>query len=172
LAQIRSNLQCQIRIEIVKKQERSRKEAIRFSTILANSTTHNTGAVSKGGGIEFQNVIKEGSKNSNTEIFSRPSPEFGILIGESEASQERRGRRLFEPLSATANNADNDDSPAQSFVSEDGVLATAVFLVVVAQLTMGFHSHADCGFFMESGLNWNSKLANELYGRIELAFSS
>jgi hypothetical protein len=91
------------------------------------------------------------------------------LIGESEASRERRGRRFLEPLSATANDADNEDSPAQSFVSEDSVLVTAVFLVVVAQLTLGFHSHAGREFFTEAGLNWNWKLANELYERGELA---
>jgi hypothetical protein len=84
------------------------------------------------------------------------------LIGEGEASRERRRRRFLEPLSATANNADNNDSPAQSFASEDGVLVTAVFLVVVAQLTLGFHSHADCGFFIEFGFNWNSKLCERI----------
>ncbi|CAK8574537.1 unnamed protein product [Lathyrus sativus] len=71
-------------------------------------------------------------------------------------------------LSANANNVNNDDSPAQSFVSEDGVLnARGRVLGGSSAINAGFYSRADREFFTKSGLLWDLKLANESYEWVE-----
>ncbi|XP_058734336.1 (R)-mandelonitrile lyase-like [Vicia villosa] len=67
-----------------------------------------------------------------------------------------------------ANNANNEDSPAQSFVSEDGVLnARGRVLGGSSAINAGFYSRADREFFTSSGLLWDLKLVNESYEWVE-----
>ncbi|CAL5210414.1 unnamed protein product [Lathyrus oleraceus] len=71
-------------------------------------------------------------------------------------------------LNANAHNANNDDSPAQSFVSEDGVLnARGRVLGGSSAINAGFYSRADREFFTNSGLLWDLKLVNESYEWVE-----
>lgn len=71
-------------------------------------------------------------------------------------------------LNANAHNANNEDSPAQSFVSEDGVLnARGRVLGGSSAINAGFYSRADREFFTNSGLLWDLKLVNESYEWVE-----
>lgn len=71
-------------------------------------------------------------------------------------------------LNANVNNANNEDSPAQSFISEDGVLnARGRVLGGSSAINAGFYSRADHEFFTRSGVIWDSKLVNESYEWVE-----
>lgn len=67
----------------------------------------------------------------------------------------------------TANNVDQD-SPSQSFISEDGVPnARGRVLGGSSAINAGFYSRADNEFFTRTGLNWDLRLVNESYEWVE-----
>ncbi|KAL7617209.1 sinalpyl alcohol oxidase Nec3 [Lactuca sativa] len=71
---------------------------------------------------------------------------------------------LFNPL-LTAN---NNDSPAQTFTSEEGVLnARGRVLGGSSMINFGFYSRADDYFYKNSGIEWNSSGVKSAYEWVE-----
>lgn len=62
------------------------------------------------------------------------------------------------------------DSPAQSFISEDGVPnARGRVLGGSSAINAGFYSRADQEFFRASGVNWDLRVVNQSYEWVEKA---
>ncbi|KAL2624565.1 hypothetical protein AAZV13_07G002700 [Glycine max] len=65
-------------------------------------------------------------------------------------------------------NTESGDSPAQAFISEEGVPnARGRVLGGSSAINAGFYSRADADFFARSGLPWNLTLVNDSYQWVE-----
>lgn len=70
----------------------------------------------------------------------------------------------------TLTQVDESESPAEAFVSEDGVPnARGRVLGGSSAINAGFYSRADEDFFLASGIHWNSDLVNRSYDWVERA---
>ncbi|KAL5699843.1 (R)-mandelonitrile lyase [Ranunculus cassubicifolius] len=68
----------------------------------------------------------------------------------------------------TLTQIDDSDSPAEAFISEDGVPnARGRVLGGSSAINAGFYSRADQDFFRLSGIHWNSDLVNRSYEWVE-----
>ncbi|KAM7486840.1 hypothetical protein LguiA_002849 [Lonicera macranthoides] len=66
--------------------------------------------------------------------------------------------------------ADDIDSPAQAFTSEDGILnARGRVLGGSSMINFGFYSRADEEFYNESGIEWNMSIVKSAYEWVEEA---
>ena len=66
--------------------------------------------------------------------------------------------------------ADDIDSPAQAFTSEDGILnARGRVLGGGSMINFGFYSRADEDFYNESGIEWNMNIVKNAYKWVEEA---
>ncbi|KAM7489741.1 hypothetical protein LguiB_027225 [Lonicera macranthoides] len=66
--------------------------------------------------------------------------------------------------------ADDIDSPAQAFTSEDGILnARGRVLGGSSMINFGFYSRADEEFYNESGIEWNMSIVKNAYEWVEEA---
>ncbi|KAM7472825.1 hypothetical protein LguiA_011008 [Lonicera macranthoides] len=66
--------------------------------------------------------------------------------------------------------ADDIDSPAQAFTSEDGILnARGRVLGGTSMINFGFYSRADEDFYNESGIEWNMSIVRSAYEWVEEA---
>ncbi|KAA8535484.1 hypothetical protein F0562_030487 [Nyssa sinensis] len=64
--------------------------------------------------------------------------------------------------------ADDNDSPAQTFTSEDGVPnARGRVLGGSSMIYIGIYSRADEDFYMNSGINWDMNVVNKSYEWVE-----
>ncbi|XP_059636230.1 sinalpyl alcohol oxidase Nec3-like [Cornus florida] len=64
--------------------------------------------------------------------------------------------------------ADDKDSPAQGFTSEDGIQnARARVLGGGSMINLGFYSRADQDFYMSSGIKWDMAVVNNSYEWVE-----
>lgn len=75
-----------------------------------------------------------------------------------------------EGFLATLSEVDAFDSPAQTFISEDGVPnARGRVLGGSSAINAGFYSRADEEFYGNSGINWDFSLVNQSYEWVERA---
>ncbi|KAJ6428651.1 hypothetical protein OIU84_020342 [Salix udensis] len=71
---------------------------------------------------------------------------------------------------STLNDVDTFDSPAQAFMSEDGVPnARGRVLGGSSAINAGFYSRADPAFFQQSGVEWDLDIVNQAYEWVEEA---
>ncbi|KAM7486860.1 hypothetical protein LguiA_002869 [Lonicera macranthoides] len=77
---------------------------------------------------------------------------------------------LEENLIPNLLQADDIDSPAQAFTSEDGILnARGRVLGGSSMINFGFYSRADEDFYNESGIEWNMSIVKSAYEWVEEA---
>jgi mandelonitrile lyase len=118
---------------------------------------------------DYYDYIIVGGGTAGCPLAATLSQNYRVLILERGGiSHGRINLMNQEGFLNTLLNANNEDSPAQSFVSEDGVLnARGRVLGGSSAINAGFYSRADREFFTNSGLLWDLKLVNESYEWVE-----
>ncbi|KAA8522781.1 hypothetical protein F0562_009204 [Nyssa sinensis] len=85
----------------------------------------------------------------------------GLGLGDPNVMREERVLRAIME-------ADDKDSPAQVFISEEGVRnARGRVLGGSSMINAGFYSRADMNFYMRSGIEWDMSVVNMSYQWIE-----
>ncbi|GAB4842690.1 hypothetical protein Ancab_012666 [Ancistrocladus abbreviatus] len=93
-----------------------------------------------------------------------------LLIERGGVPYERPNLMSQEGFLPTLLQVDQFDSPAQAFVSEDGVPnARGRVLGGSSAINAGFYSRADQDFYGKSGINWDMRLVNISYEWVERA---
>ncbi|KAK2432242.1 protein HOTHEAD [Trifolium repens] len=118
---------------------------------------------------DYYDYIIVGGGTAGCPLAATLSQNYRVLILERGGISHGRNNLMNqEGFLNTLLNANNEDSPAQSFVSEDGVLnARGRVLGGSSAINAGFYSRADRECFTNSGLRWDLKLVNESYEWVE-----
>ncbi|XP_052198444.1 sinalpyl alcohol oxidase Nec3-like [Diospyros lotus] len=118
---------------------------------------------------EFYDYIVVGGGTVGCPLATTLSTSHSVLLLERGSSPRERPEVLLQ--ANTLNillEADDKDSPAQPFTSEDGVPnVRGRILGGGTMINYGFYSRADPYFYTNSGIEWDMKLVNESYKWVE-----
>ncbi|KAL7592130.1 hypothetical protein Lser_V15G33380 [Lactuca serriola] len=117
---------------------------------------------------EYDYIIVVGG-TAGCPLAATLSEKYSVLL------LERGGVANLDPNVSYENNslttlltANNKDSPAQNFISEDGVLNTrGRVLGGTSMINFGFYSRADDYFYTNSGIDWDTSAVERAYEWVE-----
>ncbi|XP_023731742.1 sinalpyl alcohol oxidase Nec3 [Lactuca sativa] len=117
---------------------------------------------------EYDYIIVGGG-TAGCPLAATLSEKYSVLL------LERGGVANLDPNVSYENNslttlltANNKDSPAQNFISEDGVLNTrGRVLGGTSMINFGFYSRADDYFYTNSGIDWDTSAVERAYEWVE-----
>ncbi|KAM7489778.1 hypothetical protein LguiB_027262 [Lonicera macranthoides] len=120
---------------------------------------------------EVYDYIVVGGGTAGCPLAATLSANYSVLLLERGGVAFNNPNVLLEE-NAVANllQADDIDSPAQAFTSEDGILnARGRVLGGSSMINFGFYSRADKNFYNESGIEWNMGIVKSSYEWVEEA---
>ncbi|KAL3655454.1 hypothetical protein CASFOL_001240 [Castilleja foliolosa] len=120
---------------------------------------------------DYYDYIIVGGGTAGCSLAATLSEKFRVLV------LERGGIPFGNPnlmnpngFLTTLMEADDLESPAQAFTSEDGVPnARGRVLGGSSAINAGFYSRADQDFYKRSGINWDLRMVNQSYDWVEKA---
>ncbi|XVF15100.1 hypothetical protein REPUB_Repub09cG0120200 [Reevesia pubescens] len=118
---------------------------------------------------DYYDYIIVGGGTAGCPLAATLSQSFRVLVlergGVPFSNQNLMSQEGFLP---TLTEVNTYDSPAQSFISEDGVQnARGRVLGGSSAINAGFYSRADPEFYERSGVNWDLSLVNQSYEWVE-----
>ncbi|VVA95114.1 unnamed protein product [Arabis nemorensis] len=120
---------------------------------------------------DYYDYIIVGGGTAGCPLAATLSQSFRVLLLERGGVPYNRPHVMsHDGFLATLTDVNNFDSPAQSFVSEEGVPnARGRVLGGSSAINAGFYSRADKQFFDNSGLDWDLTSVNQSYEWVERA---
>ncbi|XP_052199191.1 sinalpyl alcohol oxidase Nec3-like [Diospyros lotus] len=118
---------------------------------------------------QYYDYIVVGGGAVGCPLAATLSKSHSVLLLERGSSPYERPEVLLEAnLMTNILEANDKDSPAQAFTSEDGIPnVRGRILGGGTMLNFGFYSRADPYFYAKSGIEWDMKLVNESYKWVE-----
>ncbi|KAL3528521.1 hypothetical protein ACH5RR_007843 [Cinchona calisaya] len=121
---------------------------------------------------DYYDYIIVGGGTAGCPLAATLSENFRVLVLERGGVPYGRPNLMTqEGFLSTLVDVDSHDSPAQAFISEDGVPnARGRVLGGSSAINAGFYSRADQDFYRNSGgINWNLRVVNQSYEWVEKA---
>ncbi|KAM7486865.1 hypothetical protein LguiA_002874 [Lonicera macranthoides] len=120
---------------------------------------------------ELYDYIVVGGGTAGCPLATTLSENYSVLLIERGGVAFNDPNVLLEEnLIANLLQADDIDSPAEAFTSEDGILnARGRVLGGSSMINFGFYSRADEDFYVESGIEWNMSIVKSAYEWVEEA---
>ncbi|QCE02183.1 mandelonitrile lyase [Vigna unguiculata] len=118
---------------------------------------------------DYYDYIIVGGGTAGCPLAATLSQSFRVLVLErGGAGSENPNLMNQEGFLSNLLNAETEDSPAQAFISEEGVPnARGRVLGGSSAINAGFYSRAHRDFFLKSGLPWDLALVNRSYQWVE-----
>ncbi|KAF2302903.1 hypothetical protein GH714_010886 [Hevea brasiliensis] len=120
---------------------------------------------------EYYDYIVVGGGTAGCPLAASLSESYRVLLLERGGVAHGNPNLMTqEGFLTTLTEVDTFDSPAQAFISEEGVPnARGRILGGSSAINAGFYSRADPDFFRKSGLDWDLRLVNQSYDWVEKA---
>ncbi|CAN8239601.1 unnamed protein product [Cochlearia groenlandica] len=120
---------------------------------------------------DYYDYIIVGGGTAGCPLAATLSQSYRVLLLERGGVPYNRPNLMsHDGFLTTLTDVNNFDSPAESFVSEEGVPnARGRVLGGSSAINAGFYSRADKPFFENSGLNWDLNAVNQSYEWVERA---
>ncbi|XP_052199192.1 sinalpyl alcohol oxidase Nec3-like [Diospyros lotus] len=118
---------------------------------------------------EYYDYIIVGGGAAGCPLAATLSTHYSVLLLERGSSPYEKPEVLRqENIINNILETDDKDSPAQAFISEDGVPnVRGRILGGGTMINFGFYTRADPHFYVESGIEWDMNLVNESYKWVE-----
>ncbi|TKY64690.1 (R)-mandelonitrile lyase [Spatholobus suberectus] len=119
--------------------------------------------------VDYYDYIIVGGGTAGCPLAATLSQEFRVLLLERGGVGRGKPELMYqEGFLTNLLNSESRDSPAQGFISEEGVPnARGRVLGGSSAINAGFYSRADGDFFRKSGLPWDLALVNQSYQWVE-----